>query len=233
MTEPVRPMHVRRFSSLTAEAEKRLLLYIAKRLPLWFTPNRLTLIGVSGGALIGLGFAFSGAHPAVMLIAALGYVVNWFGDSLDGTVARVRGIERPRFGMFVDQSADLLMVFLALAGMAASPYLRLDVALAIFASYLLLAVFVHLRANVTGVYDVAHGGIGPTEGRIIMIFSIFLMVMVPPFNVIDVEGGMTTLDVGMLLIVVFSFVTCVGEFWRVSRSLAREEPPRTPDRTSV
>jgi archaetidylinositol phosphate synthase len=218
---------VRQMSGFTARIERRALDWLAARLPAGLTPNGLTLIGISGGALTCIGYALSGSGRLWLALAVLGYVVHWFGDSLDGTIARRRGIERPRFGMFIDQASDLLTVFLITAGIGLSPWVRFDCALAAYCGYLLVAVMVHLRANVTGVYDIAHGGMGPTEGRLILIAITAVMFFVDPATM-DMWSGFSGFDLGFLAIAFWCALTYLSEVYRVGRRLAAEEPPRRP-----
>ena len=221
-------LHTRRLTGVSAAAERRILIKIAGHLPGFVTPNILTVLGLFGGLLTGLGYVLSGSSRWWLAVAVLGYAVHWFGDSLDGTLARVRGIERPRFGMFIDQSADLLTVALILGGLALSPWVDLAVGMGVYIGYLLLAVIVHVRAAVTGVYDIAHGGIGPTEGRIIMVIFTALMAIFPP-ETLTYRQGLTDFDFFLIGMAVWSIITCCREVYRVSRQLALEEPyRRTP-----
>lgn len=182
-------------------------------------------VGVAGGAMTGAGYALSELSALWVFPAVIGYGVHWLGDSLDGTLARVRSIERPRFGMFIDQAADVLTTALILGGLGLSPWIRFDVALATFAGYLLLAVLVHLRAGVIGVYDIAHDGIGPTEGRFIMVALSVAMALTPVTAMPDLIG-FSPFDLVLLVMVVWACVTFAREVVRVGKILAREEPSR-------
>jgi phosphatidylglycerophosphate synthase len=224
MADDKAPGYTRRVSGVTADAERRLMLAIAARLPLWVTPNVLTGVGVAGGILTGVGYAFSGGSRWWLLAAVLGFVLHFLGDGLDGNTARLRKIERPRFGMFLDQSCDLLTVFVIMAGLGLSPYVRHDVAIATYAGYLLLAVLVHLRAGVTSVYDIAHDGIGPTEGRALFILLTIGMFFTDP-AAMQRWSGLSVFDIILIVMVVWSAITCIREVVTVGRRLAAEEPP--------
>ncbi|CAH1658392.1 membrane hypothetical protein [Hyphomicrobiales bacterium] len=175
---------------------------------------------------VNIAHALSDFSVLWLLPAVLGYAVHWLGDSLDGTLARVRSIERPRFGMFIDQAADVLTTALILGGLGLSPWIRFDVAVATFAGYLLLAVLVHLRAGVIGVYDIAHDGIGPTEGRFIMVALSVGMALTPVKTMPDI-AGFSPFDLVLLVMVAWACVTFAREVIRVGQILAREEPSRT------
>jgi archaetidylinositol phosphate synthase len=218
------PKEYRRdISGVSAGLERRLLNVIAVRLPAWVTPNRLTALGVFGGLMTGFGYAAGNWHRGWLSLVLIGFVVHWFGDSLDGTMARLRRIERPRFGMFIDQSCDLLTVFVIVFGLGLSPWVRMDVAIATYAGYLLLAVLVHLRAGVTGVYDIAHDGVGPTEGRILFMLITIGMYFTNPSDM-SRWGGFSIFDIVLLVMTFWAGVTCVRQVVTVGRRLAAEEP---------
>jgi archaetidylinositol phosphate synthase len=215
-------------SSLTASAERRLLLWFAHRLPAWVTPNMLTLFGAIGGALCFLGYGLSGLSQHWIWLACIGIVFHWFGDSLDGTVARVRHIERPKFGMFLDQTVDIATVILIFAGLGLSPWVRLEVACFFIIGYLMLVALTHLRSNVTGTYDIAYGWLGPTEGRIILLFMTLLMLLIAPYEMTSWPFPMTSFDHIFLIMAAWTVVSYAIASWKVLGDLAKEEPPRRP-----
>ncbi len=155
--------------NVLALGERRLLNWLCARLPDRITPDILTAIGVFGAALVFLGYAFSNFHPATLGLAIVGYFVQWFGDSLDGSIARYRHIERPKYGYFIDHSVDGLVILLILGGMGLSPYVRLDVALLALAGYLLLSIHAYLSARVLGELKLSYLAGGPTELRFVLI----------------------------------------------------------------
>ena len=155
--------------NVLARQERRLLNWICPRLPQWVTPDQLTSL-----ALIAAGFVFAGYALSVydrnwLWMSVAGYVVHWFGDSLDGSLARHRSIERPRYGYFVDHSADALGALFIVAGIGASPYVRLDISLIALAGYYLLAIHAFLSARVVNELKLSHIAAGPTELRLILI----------------------------------------------------------------
>lgn len=144
------------------------------------TPDGLTALGLSAALLTSVAYALSVFDPSWLWLAVLGFVLNWFGDSLDGSLARFRNIERPAYGYFIDHSCDGLATLLIMAGLGLSPYVRLDVALLAAAGYLLLAVHTFLTAKVADVFNVSQGGVGPTEVRLILIGVTVAMYFVGP-----------------------------------------------------
>ena len=155
--------------NLLARQERRLLNWICPRLPRWVTPDQLTLLALIAAVVIFAGYALSALDRNWLWISVAGYAVHWFGDSLDGSLARYRSIERPRYGYFIDHSADVLGALLILTGLGVSPYIRLDVALIALAGYYMLAAHAFLSARVVGEMKLSAIAAGPTELRLILV----------------------------------------------------------------
>ncbi|WP_420606105.1 CDP-alcohol phosphatidyltransferase family protein [Novosphingopyxis sp.] len=155
--------------NVLARGERRLLNWICPRLPLWVTPDRLTSFGIVGALMIFAGYAASGFGANWLWLAIAGYSIQWFGDSLDGSIARWRKIERPSFGYFIDHSCDGITTLLILAGIGFSPYVRLDVALVAMTGYLLLSIHAYLSVHVMGEMKLSYLAAGPTELRFVLI----------------------------------------------------------------
>lgn len=154
--------------SFTASTEKKLLVAMAKRLPAWIGPDHLTALGVLSMAGAGLCYRFVAISPLAFLGVNLFLFLNWFGDSLDGTLARVRGRERPRYGFYVDHLADAFGAIFLLGGLASSGLVSTHAALGLLISYLLLQIHIALKAHTTRVFQIAFGGVGGTEARILL-----------------------------------------------------------------
>ena len=162
--------------NLLARSERTLLNALCARMPAWVTPDILTAIGVAGAVTIFAGYSLSGWSPAFLWLAIAGYVIQWFGDSMDGSLARFRKIERPSFGYFLDHSCDGLTSLLILAGIGLSPFVRLDVALLALAGYLLLSIHAYLSARVLGELKLSYLNAGPTELRVALIATTLAMM---------------------------------------------------------
>ncbi|WP_150295240.1 CDP-alcohol phosphatidyltransferase family protein [Sphingobium estronivorans] len=159
-----------------AAKERRLLNWLCARMPAWVTPDRLTALGMIGAFMIFLGYVGSNLSSSWLLLAIAGYVVQWFGDSMDGSIARFRRIERPSYGYFIDHSCDGLATLLILAGIGLSPFVTMDVAMAALAGYLLLSIHAYLSARVLGEFKLSYLAAGPTELRL-MLIGLTLMMM--------------------------------------------------------
>src|SRR5260370_4932283 len=140
--------------------EQRLLQWLAPRLPAWTTPNQLTALGFAGSLIALVSYSLVARQPLLLWLVNVGLIVNWLGDSLDGKIARLRGIERPHYGLFLDQSIDVLAQLLFAAGLALSGYVRAEIVAAGFATFLIMPVLGLLRAGVTRVFHLATGGGG-------------------------------------------------------------------------
>jgi phosphatidylglycerophosphate synthase len=161
----------RELTFLLAEPERRVLVAIARRLPSWVTSDHLTLLGVAGALGAGAAYALSALNSGWLWAASALLAVNWLGDSLDGTLARVRRVERPRYGYYLDHMVDAFATAAIGAGIGLSPYVSLGVALTGVLAYLVLSINVYLESAVFGVFQLGYGGIGPTEARIVLVLA--------------------------------------------------------------
>lgn len=175
-------------------------------------PDHLTAAGVAGAIAVFIGYAVNSPNPAWLWLAIGGYVLNWFGDSMDGSLARYRKIERPSFGYFIDHSCDAIATLLILVGMGLSAFVRLDVALVALAGYLLLSIHAFLSARVIGEMKLSYLAAGPTELRLVLI-ALTLAMMVfgsepgvfAPISGFDLFVG----SVGVVFILLFVVQTAV------------------------
>jgi phosphatidylglycerophosphate synthase len=158
--------HVREHRSILAAAEKRLLIFIAERLPRAINSDHLTSLALAAMGLAGAAFAAARWDRRALWLVVVALALNWFGDSLDGTLARVRRVERPRYGFYVDHVLDIAGATLLFGGLACSPFMAPGIALTILIAYLLVSGEVFLATAVRGVFKMSVGGIGPTELRI-------------------------------------------------------------------
>jgi phosphatidylglycerophosphate synthase len=156
------------------------LLWMAQRMPAWVTPDFLTVVGFLGACLAAGAYAFSRWQPAFLWLASLGLLINWFGDSLDGSLARFRKIERPRYGFFLDQNLDAVAQLLFAIGIGLSGFIRFELAMFTLATYLLLSILTLVRAIVSNVFAMTYAAIGLTELRIAFLIVNALMYFFPP-----------------------------------------------------
>lgn len=177
-TNPVAGAPIRIQQNFLARHERRLLNWICPRLPAWTTPDQLTALGFIGAMIVAAGYMLSWIDPEWLGLSLAGYIVNWFGDSLDGSLARWRRIERPNYGYFVDHSVDAVGTLLMVGAIGASPYLRLDVALMAVIGYFLLSIHTFLSAKIVGEFRLSYMAGGPTELRLMLMAMTIAMPIV-------------------------------------------------------
>jgi archaetidylinositol phosphate synthase len=160
--------HTRDHRSVLAAVEKRLLIFLAQRIPPAIHSDHLTSLALAAMALAGAAFAAARWDRRALWGVVIALALNWFGDSLDGTLARVRRAERPRYGFYVDHVLDIVGTTFLFAGLACSSFMSPAVALAVLIAYLLVAGEVFLATAVRGVFRMSFAGVGPTELRILL-----------------------------------------------------------------
>lgn len=208
--------------SLTAAAEKRALLWMAERAPRWLTSDQLTLLGFSAQIAAGLFYGLANYNPCALVAVNACIVLNWFGDSMDGTLARVRNQQRPRYGFYVDHIVDILGATAMMCGLGASGFVHWPVAIAMLIGFLLLAAESYLATYTLSCFHMSQGMFGPTEIRILLTIGNFALLRSPyamilgrHFLLFDV-GGAIAATLMMVMVVVTAF--------RHTAELYRQEP---------
>jgi len=215
--------HVREHRSVLAAVEKRTLLWLAARMPRWVTSDHLTLLGLVSMIAAGVAFAAVRFTPwsVVGVVAAL--AANWFGDSLDGTLARVRDQQRPRYGFYVDHVIDLAGTAFLVAGLACSGSMNPLIALALLAAYLIVAAESFLATHAVGVFRISFFGFGPTELRIVLAIGAVQMIRKPWVSIGSLPP-MRLFDVGGLVAIVGLAIVFIVSALRNTRALYLAEP---------
>ena len=172
---------------LLARHEARVLEWLARRLPTQVMPDHMTALGVLAALGIGAAYWLTVRDPAWLWVASGLLVVHWLGDSLDGTLARVRRIERPKYGYYLDHLVDAGATIAIGAGLGLSPYMTLVTGLAIVIAYLALSINTYLETQVFGVFSLGYGRFGPTEARLGLI-ALNLALLAGATSVLDVAG---------------------------------------------
>jgi phosphatidylglycerophosphate synthase len=208
---------------VTANIEKRVLIWLAERLPQWVTSDQLTLLGLFAMLMAGLSYwaAQWDERALVLVVVALG--LNWFGDSLDGTLARVRNRQRPRYGFYVDHVIDIVGALFLIGGLAASGYMTPLVGLGLLVGYMMVSAEIFLATYSLGVFRISFGPIGGTELRILLSIGTLYLLYKPvvklgslgAFQLFDVAGVCGIVGLGVALTV---------SAIRNTRTLYRAEP---------
>lgn len=210
--------NVRINDSLLSRAERAALAALVRRLPGWMTPDHLTSIGLVGAVSTSAGFIACWWSNWFLVAVVAGLALNWFGDSLDGTLARYRQIERPHYGYFIDHSADLIAQTLIVVGLGFSPFFTIPSALLVLSLYLLISSYTYLRVVTESVHRLSYGGMGATEFRILVAAWALIAAWVGPV----VSSGRIYSFVGLDVVIGFlSACTFCGFIWIVRNDLSR------------
>ena len=226
-------------TSIINGLEKKALIWIAKRLPRWVTSDMLTAVGTLGALVVAIGFALSGRSIQWLWLSSAGLVVNWFGDSLDGTLARVRNCQRPIYGYYVDHTVDCVNEGLMFIGAGLSPFLHLEFALLAFAIYLVLTINVSINAHLKGEFRLTYIKLGPTEFRLIIIIADTLLIAIPALTAIchsyTLFGHFITMRIlDYVAVVIIGFMSLIYIATTISdaRKYAVIDPPEKPQKTT-
>jgi archaetidylinositol phosphate synthase len=219
--------HARINASFTATVEKRLLTWVAIRLPPWVTSDGLSALGLAAMLAVAVSFGALRWTPWAAAAIVVALAVNWFGDSLDGTLARVRRQERPRFGYYVDHVIDLAGTALLMVGVAGSGLMNPLLALAVLVGYLLVSAESYLATHAAGVFRMSFLGFGPTELRLLLAIGAVKCARSP---FIDLFGGPTVrlFDVGGVITIFGLAIAFATAAVRNTRALHRAEPLPRP-----
>jgi len=221
VTKPFTPARRLNFS-LTASFEKRILEYLAQRAPRWLTSDQLTLLGLAAQIAAGVFYALARYNRLWLLLVIVCLALNWLGDSLDGTLARVRAQQRPRFGFYVDHIVDCFGAIALMSGLALSGFLHWPVAVTMLVAFLLLSAESYLATYTLSCFQLSTGIFGPTEIRLLLIAGNLALLRSPYSNLFghrfllfDIGGGIASVSM---------FGTAIALTLRHTAQLYREEP---------
>jgi archaetidylinositol phosphate synthase len=217
----------RNSSGLLTAVERRVLLWIAQRLPARVNSDHLTALGLVSMVMVGACFAVSREMPAALWGVVIFLALNWFGDSLDGTLARVRGHQRPRYGFYVDHILDTFGALFVLGGLALSGHMAPIVAAAFLIAYYILSIEIYLATYCVGRFQMSFWGWGPTELRILLAIGALALLVKPIVTIFGIE--MRLFDVGGIVGAVGLFFTAIVSAIGNTRRLYAAEPlPQNP-----
>ncbi|MBR3449431.1 MAG: CDP-alcohol phosphatidyltransferase family protein [Bacteroidales bacterium] len=211
--------------------EKKALVWLAARQPRWVTSDLLTWTGTFGSVLIALGYILSNLNVNWLWLSTFGLIVNWYGDSLDGTLARVRNTQRPIYGYYLDHTVDGINETLMFVGIGLSPFLNLYTALAMLVVYLQLTLNVSMNAHLKAEFKLTYAGLGPTEFRLVAILLNTLLIFIKPWqqfeqvwNVFGKTIFLHALDYPGFVILTVLCLVYVVTIWKDARYYARIDP---------
>jgi archaetidylinositol phosphate synthase len=207
--------------SLTAEVEKRVLVWMANRTPDTITSDHLTALGFVAQLLAGAAYALAAWHPLALWLVNLFLALNWLGDSLDGTLARVRDQQRPRYGFYVDHMADTFGALALMTGLACSGYVHWQISAGMLTCFYLLSIESYLATYTMGHFHLSHGLFGPTEIRILLAVG-NVVLLVHPYA--DIAGRRFLLfDIGGAVAIAGMAFMAIAATCRHTVVLHREE----------
>ena len=224
-------------TSILNGVERKALVWLANRQPKWVTSDMLTWVGTLGSALFALGYILSHLNVQWLWLSTFGLIVNWYGDSLDGTLARVRKTQRPIYGYYIDHTVDGINETLMFVGIGLSPFMNLYIALALLVIYLQLTLNVSMNAHLKAEFKLTYAGLGPTEFRLVAILLNTLLIFVKPwqqFEQVKTVLGKTfyihALDYPAIFILAVLFLIYVVTVWKDARYYAKIDPlPKRKD----
>lgn len=205
---------VRIQTSFLNALEKKVLVWLAERQPKWMTSDILTYIGTFGAVVIAAGYILSAWNINFLWLSSLGFVINWYGDSLDGTLARVRKTQRPVYGYYIDHTIDCINEFIMFIGIGLSGLMHFWLAMVILAVYFMLTINVSINAHLKKEFRLTYAKLGPTEFRILAIIANTVLVLVRPisefaltFFLFGREFTLASLDIiGIVVLVVLAVI---------------------------
>jgi phosphatidylglycerophosphate synthase len=209
---------------LFARLERRFLPWLAGKLPRRILPDDMTAVGVLAALGVCAAYQLSNEDSAWLWAASGLLVVQWLGDSLDGTLARVRGIERPKYGFYLDHMVDAIATAAIGIGLGLSPFMLLSIGTLIVVAYLILSINVYLESMAFGRFRLGYGYLGPTEIRAVLIVLNTALALNLGLDFRILELNMTVFDVIGLGIAAVMLVLLTGRAFQNLRELAKQEP---------
>lgn len=221
-------------TSILNSLEKKALIWLAHRQPRWMTSDMLTYIGVLGAVICAVGFILANQNLNWLWLSSFGLFVNWYGDSLDGTLARVRNTQRPIYGFFIDHSLDAITICIMCIGAGLSPMFKLEIAMLVLAGYLVLSIYTYIGTILKGEFLLTYGNFGPTELRLIIILinTLFMYTSWPKLSYTICGQTLSVFDFMGLFIATFLFVAWLVQFLKDRKLLSERDPlkPFNPEK---
>lgn len=218
-------------TSILNSLEKKILVWLAERQPVWMTSDKLTAIGVIGSIVVAAGYILSNYNINWLWLSSAGFLINWYGDSLDGTLARVRNTQRPIYGFYLDHNIDGITMTIMCVGAGLSEMLNLYIAMGVLIIYLLLSISVYINAHLKGEFKLTYAGMGPTEFRLIMIIVNTLFIYIVPlreyichYTIFGTDVTFGSFDFIGLAILVVLVVIHLNNFVRDAKGYAKIDP---------
>ncbi len=220
-------------TSIFNATEKKILVWLASKQPKWVTSDLLTVIGILGAIIIATGYILSDKNINFLWISIAGLIINWYGDSLDGTLARVRGKQRPLYGYYLDHTIDGINESIMFIGAGLSSLMHLPLAMTILVLYLLMTINVSINAHLKQEFRLTYAKLGPTEFRIIIAVVNLLFIFIRPLREYNKEISLFgqditlfALDIVAIIIIAILFVIYLSTIISDAKAYAKADPKK-------
>jgi phosphatidylglycerophosphate synthase len=219
---------VRIQTSILNDIEKKILIWLAERMPKKINSDHLTKLGFLGALISTAGYILSNWEINFLWLASFGLIVNWFGDSLDGTLARVRNARRTIYGFFIDHNVDALTILVICIGAGLSPFIKFSTALLVLAAYLLLSIYTYINTYLIGEFKITYNNFGPTEFRlvIILINTLFRYFPAGTQNFVIMGVALNKFDIIGVAVAIILFIIYLVNIFKDKIKYAKIDPPK-------
>lgn len=215
-------------TSILNRLEKKALIWLAERMPAWVTSDMLTYLGVASAVFYALFCWLANYNVNYFWASSFCLILNWYGDSLDGSLARVRQTQRPKYGFFIDHSLDALTTCLFCIGLGLSPLMYLSISLFIMGGYLCMSIYTYLSTIIIGKFRLTYASLGPTEMRLIII-AVCILYIYNPFQEISIDIFNTkwsVFDCAGAAVAIALYLIYIGSLAKDLKMLSKLDPPK-------
>ena len=223
-------------TSILNPYEKKALVYMAERMPAWVTSDMLTFVGFLGALVMATGYSLSNLNLNWLWLSCLGLFINWFGDSMDGSLARVRGTQRKTYGFFIDHNVDVINETIMFISVGVSPLVNMSFAMFALVAYLMLSVYVYIDCHLKGEMRLTYSGLGPTEFRLLLVITNICFIYIPwlsewkkPMTLFHNDfmiGIFDYIAVAAALLIIFFYLK---GFFKDVKYFAKVDPPKNQE----
>lgn len=223
-------------TSILNPYEKKALVYMAERMPAWVTSDMLTFVGFLGALVMATGYSLSNLNLNWLWLSCLGLFINWFGDSMDGSLARVRGTQRKTYGFFIDHNVDVINETIMFISVGVSPLVNMSFAMFALVAYLMLSVYVYIDCHLKGEMRLTYSGLGPTEFRLLLVITNICFIYIPwlsewkkPMTLFHNDfmiGIFDYIAVAAALLIIFFWLR---GFFQDAKYFAKIDPPKNQE----
>ncbi|MBQ9411042.1 MAG: CDP-alcohol phosphatidyltransferase family protein [Bacteroidales bacterium] len=223
-------------TSILNPLEKKVLVWLAQRMPSWVTSDMLTLVGFLGALVMATGYALANLNLNWLWLSCLGLVINWFGDSLDGSLARVRNTQRKTYGFFIDHNVDVINETIMFVGVGLSPLVNMSFAMFALVAYFMLSIYVYIDCHLKGGMRLTYAGMGPTEFRLALILVNICFIYIPwlsewkkPITIFHNDFQVGLFDYIAVAAALAIFAAYIVSFFKDLKYFAKQDPLQKKD----